>query len=354
MRREVILLLAFICCFSELSFGQFQPSYYRIVHEARQLYNQKDYREAARTYIKAFRENGNLGTINDNINAARCWIQCGETDSAFRHLEQSARTGFDGSLELGRDPTFSPLYTDARWTDLLKKTDQNRQRYEFSFKKRYRHLVHMLDTICFDDQFYRLQTEGIAAEFGWNSSKMNENNDIMRNKDSINTAKIRGILDKYGWLGKKEIGDRGNNALFLVIQHTSLPVQLTYLPMLREAVKQGKALSQSLALLEDRIALKQGKPQIYGSQIGMNSNTGAYYVDTLEDPENVDKRRAAVGLEPMRDYVSRFGIKWSIEQYYRDLAADKTRMPFPQIKDQPKGMTLDFFKKRNKNSIQVK
>lgn len=346
--------MVFTCFFSKLSFSQFQPSYYSLVHEARQLYNQKEYREAARTYIKAFLENGNQGTIDDNINAARCWILCGEADSAFRHLEQSARSGFTGSLELRRDPTFSPLYADARWTDFLKKTDQNRQRYELSCKKRYRPLVRMLDTIYFDDQFYRLQTEGIAAESGWSSSKMNENNDIMRNKDSINTAKISSILDKYGWLGKKEIGDRGNSTLFIVIQHTSLPVQLKYLPLLREAVKQGKAQAHSLALLEDRVALKQGKPQIYGSQLGMNSGTGAYYVNTLEDPENVDKRRAAVGLEPMRDYVARFGIKWSTEQYYRDLAANKTPMPFPQIKTPPKGMTLDFFKKRNKNSIQIK
>jgi hypothetical protein len=42
-------------------------------------------------------------------------------------------------------------------------------------------------------------------------------------------------------------------------------------------------------------------------------------VRPLEDPDNVDKRRAEVGLEPMVDYVSRWEIKWDVEQYKKDL-----------------------------------
>lgn len=353
MYKGFVISLFLLNLFNKQSLAQPYQPYNKLVNEAKQHYIQKHYREAAGTYARAFQENGNRGSSEDGMNAARCWILCGETDSSFHHLERLAKAGFTGSLELRRDSTFSALYADARWANLLKKADQNRQRYESSFKKRYRPLVRMLDTIYFDDQFYRLQTERIAVEYGWESSEMGKIADTMQNKDSTNTHKIRGILDKYGWLGKKEIGDQGNRTLFLVIQHTSLPVQLMYLPLLRDAVKKGKAQPQSLALLEDRVALKQGRPQIYGSQLRMNNRTGTYYVALLEDPENVDKRRAAVGLEPIRDYVSRSGINWSVEQYYKALAADKTPMPLPQIKDQPKGMTLDFFK-RNKNNMQVK
>ena len=88
---------------------------------------------------------------------------------------------------------------------------------------------------------------------------------------------------------------------------------------MREAVKSGKASGSSLALLEDRVALKQGKKQIYGSQIGQDSDLKLYYVLPLEDPDNVDKRRAEVGLQPLSDYVNHWQIKWDVEQYKKDL-----------------------------------
>ena len=106
-----------------------------------------------------------------------------------------------------------------------------------------------------------------------------------------------------------------NSTLFLVIQHSDLKVQEKYLPMMREAVAKKKASSSSLALLEDRVALRQGKRQIYGSQIGRKPNGGDYYVSPLEDPDNVDKRRVAVGLGSLESYISRWNIKWDVEAY---------------------------------------
>ncbi|QNK64567.1 hypothetical protein H7F33_08840 [Pedobacter sp. PAMC26386] len=84
-------------------------------------------------------------------------------------------------------------------------------------------------------------------------------------------------------------------------------------------MKQRKAEASSLALLEDRVSLKEGKKQVYGSQIMRNNKTGKYYVEQMEDPENVDKRRTEVGLSPIKEYVSQWGISWSIEQYRKDL-----------------------------------
>ena len=90
---------------------------------------------------------------------------------------------------------------------------------------------------------------------------------------------------------------------------------------MREAVKNGKAQGSSLALLEDRVAIGQGKRQIYGSQIGRDIQTLEYYVLPLEDPDNVDKRRAEVGLGPLADYVRNWNMTWDPEQYKKDLPA---------------------------------
>lgn len=42
---------------------------------------------------------------------------------------------------------------------------------------------------------------------------------------------------------------------------------------------------------------------------------GKYYVSPLIDPENVDKRRAQVGLGTIADYVKHWGITWDIEKH---------------------------------------
>jgi hypothetical protein len=39
----------------------------------------------------------------------------------------------------------------------------------------------------------------------------------------------------------------------------------------------------------------------------------------LEDPDNVDKRRAKMGLGSFADYVKRWDIVWNSEEYKKQL-----------------------------------
>jgi hypothetical protein len=186
-------------------------------------------------------------------------------------------------------------------------------------------LVKQLDSIRNDDQAYRGQLELIQARYGGDSKEMKDLWGIINKKDSLNQIKVALILNKHGWLGKEIIGEQGNTTLFLVIQHSDIVMQEKYLPMMRDAVKQGNAKASSLALLEDRVALRQGKRQIYGSQIAWNLITNEYYVLPLYDPDNVDKRRAEVGLQPLSDYLSNLNLKWDVEQYKKDLPSIEAR-----------------------------
>lgn len=97
---------------------------------------------------------------------------------------------------------------------------------------------------------------------------------------------------------------------------------------MREAVKIGNANGSALALLEDRVALGEGKRQIYGSQIGYDSQTKINYVLPLDDPDNVDKRRAEVGLGSLSEYVKRWEIIWNVEEYKKKL---------PELEEKRKG-----------------
>lgn len=137
--------------------------------------------------------------------------------------------------------------------------------------------------------------------------------------DAINQQKISFILHQYGWPGKEVVGEKGNQTIFLVIQHSHIEFQKQHLSEVNEALANGKLRPSSYALLTDRMALAEGKLQTYGSQLSRNPETGKYFVQPLVDPANVDHRRSKVGLGPMQEYVSQWGINWSIEEYEKGL-----------------------------------
>lgn len=214
------------------------------------------------------------------------------------------------------------LHNDKRWKPLLEVIKQNKEKAEANLNKP---LAAQLDFIYVEDQKYRLQIDEIEKKYGWESKEMKALWKIINEKDSFNLIKVKAILDRNGWLGADIVGEQGNSTLFLVIQHADLATQEKYLPMMREAVKNGKASGGNLALLEDRVAIRLGKKQIYGSQIGRDTDTQQYYVQPLEDPDNVDKRRAEVGLQSLAEYVNHWQINWDVEQYKKDLPTIETK-----------------------------
>jgi hypothetical protein len=307
----IILFFALAPCFAQ------NEIYQAFAHEADSLYNKKEYLKAGETFGKAFAAFEDKGTPNDRYNAACSWALAGQKDSSFYHLFRLARkAGYSNLNHLVADSDLVGLYDDPRWSELRDLVKKNKDAAEVGLDKP---LVAILDTIYQEDQKYRQQIDGIDKKYGWDSPQMKDHWKIINEKDSINLIRITKILDERGWLGADEIGKQGNSTLFLVIQHSDLKVQEKYLPMMREAVAKKKASASSLALLEDRVALRQGKKQIYGSQIGRKPNGGDYYVSSLEDPDNVDKRRAAVGLGSLASYISHWNIKWDVETYKKAL-----------------------------------
>ncbi len=90
---------------------------------------------------------------------------------------------------------------------------------------------------------------------------------------------------------------------------------------MKKAVETGKASPSDLALLEDRVALGQGKRQKFGSQISKDPRSDKNVVMPLDDPDNGDLRRRQVGLQPLSEYVKHWDIKWNVAEYKKDLDA---------------------------------
>jgi outer membrane protein OmpA-like peptidoglycan-associated protein len=209
----------------------------------------------------------------------------------------------------------SKLDRGKGWQQMVERTKRQNELDEAKLNKP---LIKQLDSILKNDQRYRAKLEETEAQFGWDSKQVKELWRLIEKNDSINLIQVKYILKKYGWLGPETIGHFGTTTLFLVIQHAPLVDQIKYLPMMREAVKSRKILPSDLALLEDRVALGQGKKQIYGSQVEMDPIKNNYRIAPLIDPDHVDKRRAAVGLEPLENYAKYWNIKWDPIQYKKD------------------------------------
>jgi hypothetical protein len=166
-----------------------------------------------------------------------------------------------------------------------------------------------LDTVYNDDQSGRLKLDSLQKIYGWKSEQVQSLVKTLQIQDSINLVKIKNIIDTHGWLGPDEVGKQGAQTIFLVIQHADSLTQVTYFPLMQEAVKKGKARPKDLALLEDRILTDQGKEQVYGSQVKI-TETGKYEFFPIKDEANVNKRRADVGLQPLEEYAKYFDINY--------------------------------------------
>ncbi len=309
------ILIAGLVVSVNFSYAQNTDEYSKLIRKADSLYNKQEYKKSGETYSAAFKSLGWKGTTNDRYNAACTWALANVPDSAFFNLERAAKMGgYKNYQHLISDEDLQTLHKDKRWNPLTELVKQNKEKAEANLNKV---LVAQLDTIYLEDQSYRIQAMSIQKKHGASSKEFRDIWKIANEKDSINLIKIRAILDKYGWLGADVVGEQGNTTLFLVIQHADLKTQEKYLPIMREAVKNGKAQGSSLALLEDRIEIRNGRKQIYGSQIGMDKDK--YYVSPLLDPDNVNKRRASVGLGTIEEYIKNWDMKWDVEQYKKDL-----------------------------------
>lgn len=178
-----------------------------------------------------------------------------------------------------------------------------------------KNITAQLETIYSDDQKYREESQRIGEKLGNESKEYQAIWDTIHKYDSINIIKVSNIIDKYGWLGISDIGEKGNKSIWLVIQHAPLEKMIEYFPLLQESAQKGETPADMMALTQDRILMYQGKPQIYGSQLKWDMKTNEYYVYPIENPDSVDIKRAKVGLDPMAEYVKIFDLKWDLEEY---------------------------------------
>ena len=116
---------------------------------------------------------------------------------------------------------------------------------------------------------------------------------------------VKKILDEHGFPGYNMVGKESSGNYFLLVQHSDFDVafQKRALSLMKAEVDKNNASGSAFAYLVDRINLKEGREQVYGTQVIMEHSVTR--LKPCIDIINLDKRRLAVGLSPIKDYLKK-------------------------------------------------
>ena len=121
--------------------------------------------------------------------------------------------------------------------------------------------------------------------------------------DSTNTAWLKTYVSSWGWPTSEQVGHEAVGAAFLIVQHAvqDTAFMRAMLPSIKEAYRRGDLKGGDVAMLTDRVAVKAGRPQTYGTQLSLHD--GKWTLDPIADSTHVDERRARMGLPPLAEYL---------------------------------------------------
>ncbi|MBL8511402.1 MAG: hypothetical protein JNM52_07135 [Betaproteobacteria bacterium] len=134
------------------------------------------------------------------------------------------------------------------------------------------------------------------------AAKVNMLIDKMNTLDKRNQVELNKVVEKCGWPTGKEYDSKTINAAFYIVQHADLDFQQKYYQDVRRAYDAGDIPGALFAMFEDRVLIRLGKRQRYGTQSSAEKGA-SFKLDPIEDPQNVNARRKLMGLPPLNEAV---------------------------------------------------
>lgn len=125
-----------------------------------------------------------------------------------------------------------------------------------------------------------------------------------------NIAELKKLMAKWGFPGYRKVGADATAAAINLVQHADKDVAFMkqFLAGLKKAEETRDARKSDVAELTDRVLMAEGKKQLYGTMISVKGSKIAPVA--VEDPKNLDKRRAQMGLPPMEEYLERIKARY--------------------------------------------
>ena len=116
----------------------------------------------------------------------------------------------------------------------------------------------------------------------------------------------------------KGLSPESYKTIWIVIDHASLDKQEAYLPLIEQMSINGLIDNDEYAILFDRIAMKNNRPQRYGSQsvqFGKVDNL-QLYIWPVEDADRLDSLRVSVGMQSIAEYLQQLTTTTGVKARY--------------------------------------
>ncbi len=124
----------------------------------------------------------------------------------------------------------------------------------------------------------------------------------MKELHNRNAKTLNDIIDTIGYPTIDKVGIEASESTWLVIQHSIEQPEFMKkcAELLEIAVSENKADPKNLAYLTDRIAVFEGKPQLYGTQFDWDE-IGNLSPNLFDDLTKVNERRKSIGLNTLEE-----------------------------------------------------
>ena len=288
-RRFMKIKILFFLLISVVGFSQkkkineeydYINNYYQFVYQAQYEYLKEDYQKAY-DLLKTAEKNCPLlkqMEINEPAILAECAMRLNKPEEAVHYIEVLVRdygVNFD-SIKKG---TF---YKDIQNTRYWRKLERKAKKYHEAYLKQVD-----LDLRNF---IFKMQEED-------QSVRINRDYEGLKRVDSINDLKLRKIVadcdcfpdEMFPQFGNYAIDDKFFNVTFFALHINRVRAEY-WKPIFLDLIRRGRAPANIYGDLIDS-NLRSNGVYLYG----IYNNIGP---DKIDDFENLDKRRIAVGLPP--------------------------------------------------------
>lgn len=284
MKSHAIICLIFIgACAS----SPHPSSLKKLEQRADASWENHDFRGCEQAYFQlAHRTDDRSAKANAYYYSACCSALAKRTDVTFATLKLAAENGYNNYVRIVNDPALDKMRIDARWATTIAAVETNLTKTLKAPSLRKELLAHTEADQEVRTRWLQNQSDTILAQ------------EVVA-VDARNLSWFKQIVTTRGWPGKSLVGGDGANAAWLLAQHADqdLEFQKLCLTLIEPLVAIGEVEAQDVAYLYDRIAVASNRPQRYGTQF--KNSTEPF---PIEDPVNVDARRATVGLDSLADY----------------------------------------------------
>ena len=269
-------------------------NYYQFVYLAQYEYLKENYQKAY-DLLKTAEKNCPLlkqMEINEPAVLAECAMRLNKPEEAVHYIEILVRD-YGAKFENFKD---APLYKDIQNTRYWRKLERKAKKYHEAYLKQVN-----LD----------LRNEILKMKEEDQSVRINRDYEGLKRVDSINYLKLRKIVadcdcfpdEMFPQFGNYTVDDKFFSAVIFVYHINSEDAEY-WKPIFLDLIRRGRAPAEIYGFLIDSNLRSNG---VY--QYGIYSNIGK---DLIDDFENLDKRRIAVGLPP-----------WQLEKDIHELIKKK-------------------------------